>query len=65
MTPTTYTNVGPFRLRAEKDADILAALEAVGKGNQAALFRAAVRLALGKKLEPEEKAIVERAREGK
>jgi len=27
MTPTTYTNVGPFRLRAEKDADILAALE--------------------------------------
>jgi len=26
MTPTTYTNVGPFRLRAEKDADILAAL---------------------------------------
>jgi hypothetical protein len=51
MSPATRQQFGPYSLNTEKDADILAALEAVGDGNKIGFVRACVRLAMGADLD--------------
>jgi hypothetical protein len=46
MSPATRQQFGPYSLNTERDADIIAALEAVGDGNKIGFVRACVRLAM-------------------
>ena len=46
MSPATRQQFGPYSLNTERDADIIAAFDAVGDGNRIGLLRACVRLAM-------------------
>jgi hypothetical protein len=76
MSPATRQQFGPYSLNTERDADIIAALEAVGDGNKIGFVRACVRLALalnggrhmagvGGALTAGEWSLIEKAREAK
>jgi hypothetical protein len=71
MHATRLVRIGPYTLRADADADVIAALEA--SGNKIGLLRACVRLAMalnggrsmagvGGALSSDEWALIEKAR---